>query len=60
MRFFQKKNVTLRHHISIIMVYNSIIGRNEEIRKLEKFLKSPKLEFVARYLYSAKTIQRIS
>ena len=31
------------------MVYNSIIGRNEEIRKLEKFLKSPKSEFVAVY-----------
>ena len=31
------------------MVYNSIIGRNEEIRKLEKFLKSPKSEFVAIY-----------
>ena len=31
------------------MVYKSIIGRNEEIRKLEKFLKSPKSEFVAIY-----------
>ena len=46
---FDRKVVTLRHHISIIMVYNSIIGRNEEIRKLEKFLKSPKSEFVAIY-----------
>ncbi len=31
------------------MVYKSIIGRTEEIRKLEKFLKSPKSEFVAIY-----------
>ena len=31
------------------MVYNSIIGRTEEIKKLEKFLKSFKSEFVAIY-----------
>ncbi|MBR6180741.1 MAG: AAA family ATPase [Prevotella sp.] len=31
------------------MAYQSIIGRNEEIKKLEKFLKSPKSEFVAIY-----------
>ncbi len=31
------------------MVYNSIIGRTEEIKKLEKFLKSSKSEFVAIY-----------
>lgn len=31
------------------MAYNSIIGRTEEIKKLEKFLKSPKSEFVAVY-----------
>ena len=29
------------------MEYNGIIGRIEEIKKLEKFLKSPKSEFVA-------------
>ena len=31
------------------MAYNSIIGRSEEIKKLEKFLKSSKSEFVAVY-----------
>jgi len=31
------------------MAYNSIIDRTEEIKKLEKFLKSPKSEFVAVY-----------
>jgi len=31
------------------MSYNSIIGRSEEIKKLEKFLKSSKSEFVAVY-----------
>ena len=31
------------------MAYNSIIGRTEEIKKLEKFLKSPKSEFAAIY-----------
>jgi AAA+ ATPase superfamily predicted ATPase len=31
------------------MVYNSIVGRTEEIKKLEKFLKSSKSEFVAIY-----------
>lgn len=31
------------------MVYNSIIGRTEEIKKLEKFFKSSKSEFVAIY-----------
>jgi hypothetical protein len=31
------------------MAYQSIIGREEEIKKLDKFLKSPKSEFVAIY-----------
>lgn len=31
------------------MAYSSIIGRNEEIKKLEKFLNSSKSEFVAVY-----------
>lgn len=31
------------------MAYQSIIGRSEEIRQLEKLLKSPKSEFVAIY-----------
>lgn len=31
------------------MAYNSIIGRNEEIKSLERFLKSSKSEFVAIY-----------
>lgn len=31
------------------MAYQSIIGRDEEIKKLEKILKSPKSEFVAIY-----------
>ena len=31
------------------MAYKSIIGRDEEIKKLDKILKSPKSEFVAIY-----------
>ena len=31
------------------MVYNSIIGRTEEIKNLKKFFKSSKSEFVAIY-----------
>lgn len=33
----------------IVMAFQSIIGRSEEIKKLEKFLKSSKSEFVAIY-----------
>jgi len=43
------KIVPLRHQNIFVMVYNSIIGRTEEIKKLEKFLKSSKSEFVAIY-----------
>lgn len=31
------------------MVYKNIIGRNEEIRQMERFLKSSKSEFIAIY-----------
>ena len=31
------------------MAYKSIIGRNEEIKKLERFFRSSKSEFVAIY-----------
>ena len=31
------------------MAYESIIGRNEEIKKLERLLRSSKSEFVAIY-----------
>jgi len=31
------------------MAYNNIIGREEEIKSLERFLKSSKSEFVAIY-----------
>ena len=37
------------------MAYNSIIGRKEEIAKLERFLKSSKSEFVAVYGRSVLT-----
>ena len=38
-----------------IMAYNSIIGREEEIAKQERFLKSTKSEFVAVYGRSVLT-----
>ena len=41
--------VDLHRQITGIMAYNSIIGREEEIAKLERFLKSSKSEFVAIY-----------
>ena len=34
---------------NLVMVYKSIIGRKEEIKTLEKYLKSSKSEFVAIY-----------
>ena len=54
---FDRKVVTLRHHISIIMVYNSIIGRNEEIRgawgKVRGWLNGIDISRVSRKIFLA-------
>ena len=46
---FDALSVPLRHQDYNNMAIKGIIGRHEEIKKLEKFLKSYKSEFVAIY-----------
>lgn len=46
---FQKHFILLHSKNLINMAYNNIIGRNEEIKSLERFYKSSKSEFIAIY-----------
>lgn len=46
---FQKYFILLHSKNLINMAYNNIIGRNEEIKSLERFYKSSKSEFIAIY-----------
>jgi len=46
---FESVFVSLQHKNIIVMAYPNIIGRDEEIKKLERLLKTSKSEFVAIY-----------
>lgn len=46
---FMANFVSLQRKYINVMAYNNIIGRNEEIKKLERLLKTSKSEFVAIY-----------
>ena len=49
MQLFENYFVLLQRQNINYMAYGSVIGRQEEIKKLERFLKSEKSEFVAIY-----------